>query len=70
MESLLENSFSDKGKAINTNKAKKIDILGLSKYIGRLAPTSLMFSLENNLIASLKGCKTPPILTLFGPFRN
>ena len=26
-------------------------------------------SLENNLIASLKGCKTPPQLTLLGPNR-
>ena len=60
--------------SLNGNRKKLIKTIinpsiGEIKYCSALDKLGKTNSLENNLIASLKGCIRPIILTLLGPLR-
>lgn len=58
------------GRAIQTKRENKIANAGpkLKALVFLMAGASGSF--ENNLIASLNGCSSPPNLTLLGPLRS
>jgi hypothetical protein len=58
------------GKIKNTNKNKEIALAGLKRKIILLDAPEIVFSFQNYLIASLKGCFTQASLTLLGSVRN
>ena len=61
---------ASRGSTDHVNIARIIAKPGPIKNSLPLPYLGIIFSLENNLIASLNGCKIPAILTLFGPFRK
>jgi len=65
-----ENIDSLIGKEAKTKRDNLMARTGLIEYRAWLAVFKNTLSLENSLIASLKGCRIPPAPTLFGPFRS
>jgi len=66
---LIEKIISLKGNKINLIKTIINPNIGEIKYWNILDKLGKINSLENNLIASLKGCISPINLTLLGPLR-
>merc|ERR1712110_812274 len=66
---LIEKIISLKGNNINLIKTIINPNMGETKYWNIFDKFGKTNSLENNLIASLKGCISPINLTLFGPLR-
>lgn len=58
------------GSTTQIARDRAIARAGLRLNTTELLMTGLTGSLENSLIASLKGCRIPPVLTLFGPLRS
>lgn len=65
-----EKLYSLNGKEIKTNNDNLNARKGVYININLLEKSGIRNSLENNLIASLKGWGTPARPTLLGPFRN
>jgi len=70
IEAPIENMCSLRGKIKYLPKTIKSATMGARKYWDILDVVGYNISLENNLIASLKGWTIPIIITLLGPFRN
>lgn len=57
------------GAKTHKNKIKKIIPKGAIENIFLFPLSGKRYSFKKSLTASAKGCRTPPALTLFGPFR-
>jgi|TARA_B100001146_G_scaffold220559_1_gene229429 hypothetical protein len=70
IDNLKENIYSFMGNRENVINTIINPQAGAKKYWKILAKLGNTNSLEKSLMASLKGCASPTILTLLGPFRN